>query len=302
MSLRRFASVAVALCLTQRATAQLPTKPDLLWDKMVAEVTAIAARHDGVMGISILDLTDHRSFVLNGDQVFPTASTIKLPLLVELYRQDQDGNGARLLDHYTVNRADLVEGSAIMRGLSPGVSVVTNHDLAQFMVAVSDNAATNVLMGRVGMQKVNAMLRAQGLTQTMLRRKMMDIAAAQRGDENVSTPRELTRVLELLSSGAILGQPATQALLEQLATGKDSYIPRRLPPEVRVANKPGDLDGVRVDAGIVYAAHRPFAIAVMTTMDRDERAAEEAIAAVALAAFNFFDMVGRTSPYGRVMP
>ena len=57
-----------------------------------------------------------------------------------------------------------------------------------------------------------------------------------------------------------------------------------------------------MDAGIVYAARRPFAIAVMTTMDRDERAAEDAIAAVALAAFNFFDMVGRTSPYGRVMP
>ena len=227
---------------------------------MVAEVTGIATRHDGVMGISILDLTDHRSFVFNGDQVFPTASTIKLPLLVELYRQDQDGDGVRLLDHYTMDRADLVDGSAIMRGLSPGVTMVTNHDLAQFMVAVSDNAATNVLIERVGMQKVNAMLRARGLTQT------------------------------------------TQALLEQLATGKDGYIPRRLPPEVRVANKPGSLDGVRVDAGIVYAAHRPFAIAVMTTMDRDERAAEDAIGAVALAAFRFFDMVGRTSPYGRVMP
>jgi beta-lactamase class A len=85
-------------------------------------------------------------------------------------------------------------------------------------------------------------------------------------------------------------------------TCSDSYIPRLLPPEVRVANKPGSLDGVRVDAGIVYAAHRPFAITVMTTMDRDERAAEDAIGAVALAAFRFFDMVGRRSPYGRVMP
>ena len=141
-------------------------------DVASSEVTRIATRHDGVMGVSILDLTDHRSFVLNGDQVFPTASTIKLPLLVELDRQDQEGDGARLLDHYTMNRADLVDGSAIMRGLSPGMTMVTNHDLAQFMVAVSDNAATNVLIGRVGMQKVNAMLRAQGLTQTTLRRRM----------------------------------------------------------------------------------------------------------------------------------
>lgn len=152
------------------------------------------------------------------------------------------------------------------------------------------------------MEKVNAMLRAHGLMQTRLRRRMMDLAAAQRGDENVATPRELTRLLELVATGGVLKPAATQALLEQLSTGKESYIPRLLPAGVRVANKPGSLDGVRVDAGIVYAAHRPFAMAVMTTMDRDERAAEAAVGQVALAAYRFFDMVGRTSPYGRIMP
>ena len=284
------------------AGAQLPSKPDLLWEKMTAEVSTIAARLDAVMGVSILDLTDGRMFLLNGNQVFPTASTIKLPLLVELYRQDQDGGGAKLLDRYTFDRADLVDGSEIMRGLSPGVSVLTNRDLAQFMVAVSDNAATNVLIGRVGMEKVNVMLRSHGLRETMLRRRMIDLTAARRGDENVSTPRELTRLLQLLTSGALLEPVATKALLEQLSTGKDGYIPRRMPPEVRVANKPGSLDGVRVDAGIVYAGRRPFAIAVMTTMDRDERSAEDAIGMVALAAYRYFDMVGRVSPYGRIMP
>lgn len=295
-------ALITALLGAAPASAQLPSKPDLLWEKMAAEVSSVASRLDGVMGVSILDLSDHRNLVVNGDQVFPTASTIKLPLLVELYRQEQEGGGARLLDHYTFDRADLVEGSEIMRGLSPGLSMVTNRDLAQFMVAVSDNAATNVLIGRVGMEKVNAMLRAHGLIQTRLRRRMMDLPAAQRGDENVATPRELTRLLELVAAGDVLKPAATQALLEQLSTGKSSYIPRLLPPEIRVANKPGSLDGVRVDAGIVYVAHRPFAIAVMTTMDRDERAAEDAIGRVALVAYRFFDMVGRTSPYGRVMP
>ena len=81
---------------------------------------------------------------------------------MELYREEQEGGGAGLLDHYTFDRADLVDGSEIMRGLSPGISMVTNRDLAQFMVAVSDNSATNVWMGRVGMEKENAMLRAHG--------------------------------------------------------------------------------------------------------------------------------------------
>ena len=300
-------ALVLALLGAVPAVAQGPSKQDLLWEKMSAQVTATATRLDGVMGVSILDLTDGRHFALNADQVFPTASTIKLPLMLELYRQEQAARAgttgmARLNDPYIFDPADLVDASQIMAGLTPGVSVVTNHDLAQFMIAVSDNAATNVLIRRVGMERVNAMLRARGFTQTMLRRKMIDLAAARRGDENVATPQEMTRLLESIWKGQVLNAALTQAFLEQLSTSKQSDIPQQLPPGVRVANKPGSLDGVRADVGIVYAGHRPFAISVMTAMDRDERAAEMAISEVALAAYRYFEMVGRTSPYGRIMP
>ena len=300
-------TLALALLGAAPAAAQGPSKPDLLWDKTTAQITAIATRLDGVLGVSIIDLTDGRSFALNADQVFPTASTIKLPLLLELYRQEQEGKAgaagmARFVDRYTFDPADLVEDSQIMVGLTPGASVVTNHDLAQFMVAVSDNAATNVLIRRVGMDRVNAMLRAHGMTQTMLRRKMIDLPAARRGDENVATPREMTRLLEAIWKGQVLSQAMTQAFLEQLSTLKQSSIPRLLPSTVRIANKPGELDGVRADIGIVYATRRPFAIGVMTTMARDERAAEAAISEIALAAYRYFEMVGKTTPYGRILP
>jgi len=300
-------TLALALLGAAPAAAQGPAKPDLLWDKTTAQITAIATRLDGVLGVSIVDLTDGRSFALNADQVFPTASTIKLPLLLELYRQEQEGKAgaaglARFADRYTFDPADLVEDSQVMVGLTPGASVVTNHDLAQFMVAVSDNAATNVLIRRVGMDRVNAMLRAHGMTQTMLRRKMIDLPAARRGDENVATPREMTRLLEAIWKGQVLNQAMTQAFLEQLSTLKQSSIPRLLPSTVRIANKPGDLDGVRADIGIVYAEHRPFAIGVMTTMVRDERAAETTISEIALAAYRYFEMVGKTTPYGRILP
>ena len=300
-------ALVLALLGAVPAMAQGPSKQDLLWEKMTAQVTATATRLDGVMGVSILDLTDGRHFALNADQVFPTASTIKLPLMLELYRQEQAARAgttgmARLNDPYIFDPADLVDASQIMAGLTPGVTVVTNHDLAQFMIAVSDNAATNVLIRRVGMERVNAMLRARGFTQTMLRRKMIDLAAARRGDENVATPQEMTRLLESIWKGQVLNAALTQAFLEQLSTSKQSDIPQQLPPGVRVANKPGSLDGIRADVGIVYAGHRPFAISVMTAMDRDERAAELAISDVALAAYRYFEMVGRTSPYGRIMP
>jgi hypothetical protein len=70
---------------------------------------------------------------------------------------------------------------------------------------------------------------------------------------------------------------------------------------VRVANKPGSLEAVRTDSGVVYAKNRPFAISVMTAYARDERAARDAIGRIALAAYHYFDLAGRASPYGRVV-
>src|SRR5207245_4060797 len=124
----------------------------------------------------------------------------KIAVLAELYRQQQQGAGggpnpAKLTDPYTVNAADLVPDSDIMGGLTPGVTRLTLRDVATRMIAVSDNSATNVLIDRVGMESVNAMLAGQGFSATRLRRKMMDLKAAQQGRENVASPRELAQLL-----------------------------------------------------------------------------------------------------------
>jgi beta-lactamase class A len=283
------------------------TGSDLLRKKLETRIRDIADKFDGVMGVAILDLTDGRIFSLNADRVFPTASSIKIAVLVELYRQDQETRSgakgkARLDDTYTFDPKDLVEDSRIMAGLTAGVTHVTNRDLAQFMVAVSDNAAANILIDRVGKDNVNATLRALGLSKTMLRRKMIDIAAARRGDENVATPEEMVRLLEAIYKGKVLNNEATAALTKQLSTLKQSYIPRLLPENIQVANKPGELKAVRTDSGIVFATNRPFAICVMTAYDGDERAAERAISEVALEAYRYFEMRGKTSEYGRAFP
>src|SRR5206468_7579596 len=119
-------------------------------------------------------------------ELFPQASAIKNAVLAELYHQAQQGK-FKLTDLYTVESSDLVPDSDIMNGLTPGVTRITLGDLATMMVAVSDNAATNVLIDRVGMQNVNAMLDSLGLTHTRLRRKMMDLQAAKEGRENISS-------------------------------------------------------------------------------------------------------------------
>jgi len=286
---------------------QRDTGSDLLWKKLETRVEEIAARLDGVMGVAVLDLTDGRVLLRNADRVFAAASSIKLAILLELFRQDQEARAgakgkARLDDIYSFDPKDLVEDSRIMAGLTPGVTRVTNRDLAQFMVAVSENVAANVFIDRVGRDNVRAMLCSLGLSRAVLRRKMMDIAAARRGDENVATPQEMVRLLEAIFKEKAVDKESTAGLIKQLSTKKDSYIPRLLPDDVEVPNKPGELEGVRNDSGIVFAAHRPSAISVMTAYDRDEKAAERAISDVALEAYHYFQMRRKTSEYGRILP
>src|SRR5436309_6807676 len=311
----RLVTFFIALALAASAFGQqkpevVPrdTGTDLLWKKLETRVEEIATRLDGVMGVAILDLTDGRILLRNADRVFPAASSIKIAILLELYRQDQEARAGakgkgKLDDSYTFDPKDLVEDSQIMAGLTPGVTRVTNRDLAQFMVAVSDNAATNILIDRVGRDNVNATLRGLGLTKTMLRRKMMDIGAARRGDENIATPQEMAQLLELIQQGKALNKELTDERIKRLMTWKkDSYLSYELPAGVELADKPGTLDGVRNDSGIVFAPNRPFAISVMTAYDRDEKAAERAISEVALEAYRYFEMRGKTSEYGRVLP
>jgi len=261
---------------------------------------------DGVLGIAIKDLTTDQTFFLHADQVFPQASSIKIAVLAELYHQSQLGaeghsEEAKLMDGYTVQTSDLVPDSDIMLGLTPGVTRLTNRDLATMMVAVSDNSATNVLIDRLGMDKVNALMDSLGLVHTRLRRKMLDVQAAREGRENVSTPREMMSLLESLYRGKVLNKALTDDFFKVLSTHKGSFIPRDLPPDVESANKPGELEGVRNDSGIVFAPHRPYVICVMTTYLTNERAGEEAISKISVVAYWMFSRLGRASEYGRVV-
>jgi beta-lactamase class A len=255
---------------------------------------------DGVMGVAIEDLTNGRTLLVRGDGVFPQASSIKTALLAELYRQAQTGK-LKLTDVYTVQASDLVADSDIMGGLTPGVTRVTLRDLATMVVAVSDNSATNVLIDKVGMNNVNALMDLLKLPHTHLRRKMMDLKAATEGRENVSTPSEMMSLLGQLYNGKVLNKDFTDDFFKLLSTHKDSFIPHDLPDGLKIANKPGELEGVRNDSGIVFLENRPYVICVMTTFLHRERDGEDAISKISAQAYRMFDRLARASEYGRVI-
>jgi beta-lactamase class A len=288
------------LILVACGVAQNATKQELLWQKLDSTVQDVDSNLDGVLGVAVLDLTSGRKLLLHADEVFPQASSIKIAILAELYRQAQGGK-LKLTGLYTMQASDLVPDSDIMGGLTPGVTRVTLRDLATMMVAVSDNSATNVLIDRVGMDNVNALLDSLGLSHTRLRRKMMDLKAASEGRENVSTPQEMMTLLENLFRAKVLNKEMTEDFFKVLSTHKDSWIPRDLPEGVKVANKPGSLEGVRNDSGVVLLENRPYVICVMTTYLRNEREGEEAISEISLAAYRMFDRLARASEYGRVI-
>ena len=275
-------------------------KEQVLWQKLEATINGVDRNLEGVLGVAILDLTTGQKYFLHADEVLPTASSIKIAILAELYRQAQQGK-IKLGDLYTLQSSDLAGGSGIAGALTPGVTRLTIRDVAVLMISVSDNSATNIIIDRIGIENVNALLDSLSLTQTRLRRKMMDVKAAGEGRENIATPREMVTMLESLYRGRVLNKPMTEDFFTLLSVHKESYIPRELPEDLRIANKPGELEGVRNDSGIVFTGSRPFAISVMTTYLRREKDGGDAIVRIATAAYQMFDRLSRSSQYGRVV-
>ncbi|HXB22975.1 MAG TPA: serine hydrolase, partial [Candidatus Solibacter sp.] len=136
----------LALSVVNAYTQCCPQKPlaakrQIMWQKLQEDLHAVDKQLDGVLGLALKDLTSGEEFFVNGDEIMPQASSIKIAVLAELYLQAQQGK-LKVTDEYTVRADDLVPGSDIMLGLTPGVTRLTLRDLATMMVAVSDNSAT----------------------------------------------------------------------------------------------------------------------------------------------------------------
>jgi beta-lactamase class A len=295
----------INLCTVFVSAQCCPEKPatdkrQVLWQKLQEDLSKVDRDLDGVMGLAVKDLTSGETFFIHGDEIMPQASSIKIAVLANLYLQAQQGK-LKLTDEYVVRKEDLVPGSDIMLGLTPGVTRLTLRDLATMMVAVSDNSATNIIIDRVGMDNVNSMLESIGLHSTRLRRQMMDLKAAGEGRENVSTPREMMTLLETIYRGKLLNKEMTTDFIKMLSTHKESSMLQGLPDDAVAANKPGELEAVRNDSGIIFVKNRPYILCVMTTYLKDERDGSAAIRKIAALAYSYFDRVARASDYGRVV-
>lgn len=291
----------LALPLTPRVAGAQPAHRAVLAGKLRAELERVARETPGVVGASVIDLASGERFGVNDTLVFPQGSAIKVPILLELYRQAGAGT-LRLDEAVPLRGVERTAGSGVLQHFGDG-SALALRDLAVLMIVLSDNRATNMLIDRVGMARVNTTMQELGFGRTRLQRKMIRPRESARGDENVSTPAEAAALMARIARCELPMTAAACADLRRvLEIPKAGAIPAGLPAGVRVAWKPGGITGVSTAWGLVNLAGRPYALAVMVNYG-DGDAPEEAIRRVTAASHAYFQRLAGATPYGtRVAP
>lgn len=268
-----------------------------IWQRLRAELDTLATTFAGVTGIAVQHLPSGAMCSVHGDELFPTASTIKIPVLVQLLARAERGE-VDLQQPVHIDPADHVQGSGVLAALEGDVSL-SLYNLAVLMIVLSDNTATNLCIDVAGLDATNELLDQLGLRTTRLRRKMMDHLAAVREQENISTPLDLVALLTMLYAGRPTPFVAEGAL-KVLLKPKHGFLNRALPEDTTIANKPGYVPGARCDAGIVYLPRDPYAVAVMTKFAWDDADEHERYLLQALRRIHrIMAAIDRSNQYGR---
>lgn len=271
-----------------------PAVLDALEAKTLAAVRAVDDRLDGVLGMAAVDLASGRVFSYRGDTVFPQASSIKIPILIEMFRAARAG-AFRMTDPVTLRPEDAVGGSGHLRArLEKGPLTLSVLELVTAMMETSDNTATNQAIRMVGMERVNRTLESMGFRQTRLRRIMMDAGAARRDEENVSTPLEMARLAERLHQGAVIDGESSREMLAIMKKVKGDFR-KAVPETVETASKTGSVAGVKCETGVIYLPGRPFALSVMSAFLAGEAGP---VGEVARLVYAHFEKVANSNSYG----
>ena len=259
------------------------------WPRVLALVEdAVADVKGAEVAVAAHLVGTRRAWMLHADRPFPAASTIKLALLVALFRE-RDAGRLDLDAPCPVEAAAVVPGSGVLAWLGPGLSLPIG-DLAYLMVAVSDNTASNLLLDAVGRDRVRATLADLGLAGTALNRRFLGRLPAAGEPENVTVAADLAALLAAVAAGSAASPESCGRMRALLALQQDrDRLARRLPPEVPFGGKSGTLPGLVHDAGLLGTAVGPLAVAVLTRGLPDPYAAEELIGRVALAMLEEVD-------------
>ncbi|HQS50854.1 MAG TPA: class A beta-lactamase-related serine hydrolase, partial [Daejeonella sp.] len=283
-------------CMLQLAVfAQLSAR-DILKQKTEKDLQTIMATSPSLSGLMAVDLSSGESISINENVVFTQASAIKIPILMEVYKQAHEKKFA-LTDIKPLLPSNTVAGSGILNVMVDPVNL-SIRNLCVLMIGLSDNSATNTLIELVGMKNVTNTMQSLGFSNTRLQRKMIDQPASLRNEENISTPAEAVRIMKLLYEGKFIDKSTSDEILSILMNNPvaNSKIADGISANVKIAFKPGGMGGVSTEWAIVYLSNRPYAITIMENY-KTSATPSNIISALSKRVFDYFSMMKATK-YG----
>ncbi len=280
-TLFRAVLVALTFMLPACASSQTATPVAVRPKPVMADTAALRRRldsiadtHHGVVGYSVIDLDNNVRISRRGDEKFPTASLIKVPILVAVYDLVSRGR-LSLDDPMTVLKIDQVPGSGVIQYLHNG-TVLTVQDALWLMITISDNTATNLLLDRIIIRRVWDKMDSLGLRQTrvhsksFLRNSSVAMDSSVKYGLGVTTPNEMARLFELLAQGRAVNPAMDSAMLKILESTDSEEKLQRFAGGVRAAHKSGETDQVRTECTLWHLRNRIVAC-VMSRENKDIR-------------------------------
>lgn len=246
----------------------------------------------GTLGVAVKDLKSGKMTHYNGNASFQSASIVKLHILVEYAYQIEEGSilpeeKIKLKDSYKVGGAGTLKDK-------PSGEKYTLETLCVYMITISDNTATDMLIDRLGMKNIEERMKKLGLKNTTLKRTIYDFGSINEGKDNLTTPLDMCRLLTGIYYERIPSPKGSKMILDILKKQKCNHlIPAKLPPGTTVAHKTGQLEllGVLGNVGIIYPAKNanPYILCLLAKNITSTEKAERAFSNISLDIFEKFD-------------
>jgi beta-lactamase class A len=297
--------LAIFLSSLQASSWGLPPDDSKALTTLASRIDPLIRAHKGKVAVAVKNLRSGESFQYHADEVMPTASLIKFPVMIEVYRQAAAG-AVDLDARLTLRAEDKVSGSGVLTNhFSPGATF-TLRDAVRLMIAFSDNTATNLVLDAIGIGATAATMEKMGYPETKIHSKVSHRETSvfpERSKQfglGSTTAGEMIRLCEALHSQRLVSREASAAMLEHMRACDDrDKFPRFLPASTKIAFKTGSLANTRTAAGIIESADGPVALCVLSCENQDtrwvpENAGNVLCAEVAKEVFEHFQ--GHRSP------
>ncbi len=292
--------VCLAAAPLHAADGKTPEIKAIPSSTLASALTPIIQAHKGKVAVAVKNLATGESFGYHENDVMPTASLIKFPVMIEAYRQ-AEAKQVDLGAWITLKKQDKVPGSGILTyHLSDGATI-TLRDAIRLMIAFSDNTATNLVLDSIGLGATAQTMERMGYPNTKIHSKVFRRDTSIFPDRSKlyglgsTTAAEMVRLCEAVQNKTILSPASCAAMLDHLRACEDKdKFPRFLPPGTKVAFKTGSLDDTRTAAGIIECPGGPAAVCVLSHDNEDKRwvadnAGNRLCALIARGVYDCFD-------------